>query len=624
MSSARCANLNRPAPPPCSSKINDCPSLLRPFVGQVIGRIQRNVREDSCRGGRQARRQSGHYRPNRCSRRDFARRCHRRAKAYLAAGADWIFPEALAVPEEFERFSREIDAPLVANMTEFGQSPLFTLDELAEMGFAAVLYPVTMLRIAMRGVEAALALLADEGTQASLVDLMQTRQELYDLLGYADYEQRDENYFGGVVDRRMALAREWDELVEQVRALDGFEDFLKPPRLESLLPAAANGPVAIINVSRWRCDALLVHPGGVTAVPLEGLTLTDATDRANTYLDVLHTAELADLDHVRAQSPVPGEPPNQRAKRLLTADRALDAAHERVDTMLHDLQAWMWQTIAEPVLDALGFTVTPEGDPEDWPRLWWCPTGPLTLLPLHAAGDHRAATDREPRPTVLDRVVSSYTPTLRALIEACRPDDEQARGEDRLLLVDVPDAPGQIPLDTTRERAALLAAFPDDDRTVLDHETATRAAVRAALPEHRWVHFSCHGDQDLKDPSRGGLLLRDATLTVADVTEGHFHGDFAGLSACKTAVGGIDLPDEAITLAAALHYTGYRHVVAALWSVDNRTSSEIFARLYQMIAADGRLTPERSPAALHRVVCELRNRNPEWPHRWTPFAHTGP
>ena len=120
-----------------------------------------------------------------------------RAKAYLEAGADWIFPEALRGPEEFEKFAREIDAPLVANMTEFGQSPMLTLDELAELGYAAVIYPVTMMRVAMRAVEAALAVLADEGTQQSLLDLMQTRQELYDLLGYAGYEERDRRYFGG-------------------------------------------------------------------------------------------------------------------------------------------------------------------------------------------------------------------------------------------------------------------------------------------------------------------------------------------------------------------------------------------------------------------------------------------
>src|SRR4051812_43349008 len=105
---------------------------------------------------------------------------------------------------------------------------------------------------------------------------------------------------GNVVDRRMALAREWDELVEQVRGLDGFEDFLKPPRLESLLPAADRGTVVIVNVSRWRCDALLVRPSGVTVTPLRYLSLTDAVDYANWYLTALHAAERADLDHVRA------------------------------------------------------------------------------------------------------------------------------------------------------------------------------------------------------------------------------------------------------------------------------------------------------------------------------------
>jgi methylisocitrate lyase len=120
-----------------------------------------------------------------------------RARRYLDAGADWIFPEALADAGEFEKFADEIDAPLVANMTEFGQSPLLTLDVLAEMGYAAVLYPVTLLRTAMKAVEAALAVIAVEGTQAELIDLLQTRQELYDLLGYSDYEERDREYFSG-------------------------------------------------------------------------------------------------------------------------------------------------------------------------------------------------------------------------------------------------------------------------------------------------------------------------------------------------------------------------------------------------------------------------------------------
>jgi len=82
-------------------------------------------------------------------------------------------------------------------------------------------------------------------------------------------------------DRRMALALEWDELVRQVRELDGFQDFLRPPRVEDLLPAAKRGPVAVINVSRWRCDALLVRPDGVKSIELEDLTLEEASERAN-------------------------------------------------------------------------------------------------------------------------------------------------------------------------------------------------------------------------------------------------------------------------------------------------------------------------------------------------------
>ncbi len=119
-----------------------------------------------------------------------------RARLYLEAGADWIFPEALKTPEEFTAFAEAVDAPLVANMTEFGQSPLLSLDELAELGYSAVLMPVTLLRVAMKAVEVALDVIADEHSQRSLLDLMQTRQELYDLLRYDDYQMRDQAYFG--------------------------------------------------------------------------------------------------------------------------------------------------------------------------------------------------------------------------------------------------------------------------------------------------------------------------------------------------------------------------------------------------------------------------------------------
>ncbi|HEX4412379.1 MAG TPA: methylisocitrate lyase [Lacipirellulaceae bacterium] len=118
-----------------------------------------------------------------------------RARRYVAAGADWIFPEALATREEFAAFAAAVDVPLIANMTEFGKSPLLTITELSELGYAAVLYPVTLLRVAMKAAETALTLLAADGTQRELLDLMQTRQELYDLLDYNSYEERDRDYF---------------------------------------------------------------------------------------------------------------------------------------------------------------------------------------------------------------------------------------------------------------------------------------------------------------------------------------------------------------------------------------------------------------------------------------------
>lgn len=124
-----------------------------------------------------------------------------RAKRYLDAGADWIFPEALATRAEFERFRSEVDAPLVANMTEFGKSDLLPLKVFQELGYAGVLFPVTLFRIAMKSVEQALARIASEGTQQNLLGQMQTRQQLYDLLRYSDYEARDRAFFEGDVKR---------------------------------------------------------------------------------------------------------------------------------------------------------------------------------------------------------------------------------------------------------------------------------------------------------------------------------------------------------------------------------------------------------------------------------------
>lgn len=118
-----------------------------------------------------------------------------RALAYVGAGADMIFPEALESRDEFAQFAEGFPVPLIANMTEFGKSPLLTAEELGDLGYAAVLFPVTTFRAAMQAAWKTLTTLQATGTQQALLDSFQTRAELYDLLGYEDFDQRDRDYF---------------------------------------------------------------------------------------------------------------------------------------------------------------------------------------------------------------------------------------------------------------------------------------------------------------------------------------------------------------------------------------------------------------------------------------------
>jgi methylisocitrate lyase len=119
-----------------------------------------------------------------------------RARAYAAAGADMIFPEALESAAEFAQLAQAVEIPKLANMTEFGRSPLLEFHELAAMGYAAVLYPLTAFRSAMKAAEETLLELRNAGTQRGQLDRMQTRAELYDLLSYSEWEARDRGYFG--------------------------------------------------------------------------------------------------------------------------------------------------------------------------------------------------------------------------------------------------------------------------------------------------------------------------------------------------------------------------------------------------------------------------------------------
>ena len=124
-----------------------------------------------------------------------------RSKALVDAGADAIFPEAMMDLHEFETIRAAVDVPILANMTEFGKSELFTTSQLANVGINIVIYPVSLLRLAMGVAARALETIETKGSLASMLDQMQDRSELYDLLDYESYDAYDSSIFNFDVPR---------------------------------------------------------------------------------------------------------------------------------------------------------------------------------------------------------------------------------------------------------------------------------------------------------------------------------------------------------------------------------------------------------------------------------------
>ncbi|MFL6549300.1 MAG: methylisocitrate lyase [Povalibacter sp.] len=119
-----------------------------------------------------------------------------RAQRYVEAGADMIFAEALTTLDEYREFSRLVRVPVLANITEFGQTPLFSVQELAQAGVGLVLYPLSAFRAMSRAAEEVYGAIRKDGTQQRVIDRMQTRTELYEVLGYHDYERKLDELFG--------------------------------------------------------------------------------------------------------------------------------------------------------------------------------------------------------------------------------------------------------------------------------------------------------------------------------------------------------------------------------------------------------------------------------------------
>jgi tetratricopeptide (TPR) repeat protein len=421
-------------------------------------------------------------------------------------------------------------------------------------------------------------------------------------------------------DLRLRLAREWDDLIRQARRLPGFEHFARPTPFGELRDAAADGPVVVVNTSRRRCDALiLVPPGPGTAesagrdgVVVVGLPDLDRQDPEAMARD-LHTA--------LRQAAAPGSTPadEEHARQVLLA--ALDR---------------LWEAVAQPVLAALrDRQLLPSGDapgqPERRARVWWCLTGAMAMLPVHAAqrrpgdGDWMP-TDAAPTDSALTHAVSSYTPTLAALLRS-RAAPQAPDSPVRLLAVGTPETPdGTSPLPAAADELQAVGAkfAPPPQSRLLVGPTATPAAVLEGLGVYPWVHLACHGVLRPTDPARSALRLWGGELTVLDIAARTLdHAELAYLSACHTANPGA-APDEALHLAAAMQLAGYRHVVATLWSVGDDDAAAVADGFYRHVADTGRPDPARAANALHGAVTTMRTRHRADPVTWAGYVHYGP
>ena len=362
-------------------------------------------------------------------------------------------------------------------------------------------------------------------------------------------------------ERLCRLNLELQRVVSDIRYLPGLSRFLLPSLFPDLQCAASGGPVIIVNASQYSCDALIVFlDRDPVHIPLQ-ISQEDVRDLSTE----LHTLTV-------------------RAKR---------------DDMTRDLAFFLrklWDRIVSPIVDCLQ-TIHPSQS-----RIWWCPTGEFSVLPLHAAGPYRKGQQNFPH-----LYISSYTPTLTALIRARRRDSSNPATEQKhFLAIGQANAAGEtelpsvgVELDNICQRVDGLATF-----TRIDGQESCISSVVEGLGKNEWVHFACHGLANREQPFESAFALHDGHFTIQRIIGCDLKNpEFAYLSACHTTVGDKESPDEVIHLASAMQFVGFRSVIGTMWAVDDGETNKITSTFYKhMVDETGRLDHTRAAFALNKTM----------------------
>ncbi|EPS36251.1 hypothetical protein H072_10268 [Dactylellina haptotyla CBS 200.50] len=371
-----------------------------------------------------------------------------------------------------------------------------------------------------------------------------------------------------------------DKLLQDIRRQPGFEDFQAPLSDDQFKLAADPDPIVVVNISRYGCSALIVTKDRIKALGLP-----------------FH--------------------PDEVEKQAALLRRNTD------ETEVWNVLEWLWTAIVEPVLAALGINSPPTDN--NWPHIWWIPTGPLTQLPLHAAGKHTTETGE----TALDRVVSSYALSIKVLLYGrqrksyANPTESSDTGQTgdssgTALVVSMDKTPGHSSLSFVKEEVSKIRQlFPQMNLRPVELQQQQRDDVLLQLSTCRIFHFAGHGSFNREDPSKSCLLLEDwetSPLTVGKLWEHKIQKNppfLAYLSACSTGANDEKkYSDEGINLIGAYQLAGFRHVIGTLWEVDDQCCVEIASTFYETISKEG-LTNRAVPLALHEAMRNLRDSSVE-------------
>ena len=391
--------------------------------------------------------------------------------------------------------------------------------------------------------------------------------------------------YGHSVIRKQKLLDDREKIITQIQGLLGFDTFLKPPSFDTLRSAASHGPVIIINHCKWRSDIIILLRN---SPPSLVSTSDDFYIRANKLQDQLL---------------------RERKKGLES-----DAYEHALRAVLREL----YELVGRPVIKRLNELEIPEQS-----RLWWCPTSVFCSLPLHAMGP--IPSDVGPPRYFLDLYIPSYTPSLSALIDSHKP-NSQTIEKPSMLLVLQPDASMVRALE---EMEAVQRACSGG--TTLIGATATPSVVLERLRDHRFAHIVCHGLLEPGEPFNSSFKLHQGKrLSLIDIVRSQLpNAEFAFLAACHTAELTNKSPvDEALHLAAAMQYSGFRSVVGTMWAMADTDGRDLAENFYRSVFSGRKRRVyyyERTAEALRDAVVRLRRKQGRGMtlERWVNYVHYG-